>query len=100
MESNPLPGDPKGMSEDAQHIRRSEPVLSRRCSTSQPTAFYNLNPRDVMHQTRLQLMGTAYDATEIARCGAVRAVDKYRSEAPGSLQTREGCAQCILIYAR
>ena len=42
----------------------------RGAGTSQPTAFYNLNPRDVMHQTRLQLMGTAYDATEIARCGA------------------------------
>jgi hypothetical protein len=29
--------------------------------TSQPTAFYNLDPGDVMHPQRLRLMGTTYD---------------------------------------
>ncbi len=58
--NQPLPGDPKGMSED-RNIFAALSRYYRGAGTSQPTAFYNLNPGDVMHQTRLQLMGTTYD---------------------------------------
>ena len=33
----------------------------RGAGTSQPTAFYNLDPGDEMHSLRLRLMGTTYD---------------------------------------
>jgi hypothetical protein len=58
--NQPLPGDPKGMSED-RNIFAALSRYYRGAGTSQPTAFYNLNPGDVLHQTRLQLMGTTYD---------------------------------------
>jgi hypothetical protein len=55
----PLKGDP--MSAD----RRVFAYLSRHhkaCGTGQPTSFYTLNPNDILHAPRLQLMGAAYDA--------------------------------------
>jgi hypothetical protein len=58
--NQPVQGDPRAMSED----RNIFAALSRYyngAGTSQPTAFYNLNPGDEMHPLRLRLMGTIYD---------------------------------------
>ena len=54
----PLEGDP--MSADRSvfaHLSRHH----KACGTGQPTSFYTLNPRDMLHPLRLQLMGDAYE---------------------------------------
>jgi hypothetical protein len=58
--NQPLPGDPKAMSED-RNIFAALSRYYRGAGTSQPTAFYNLDPDDDMHPLRLKLMGSTYD---------------------------------------
>ena len=58
--NRPLRGDEKGMSED-----RS--VFAALCRSfigagiNEPTVFYTVDPKDILHATRIRLMGAAYD---------------------------------------
>jgi hypothetical protein len=59
--NHPLPGDPKAMSAD----RNVFAMLSkhfRYVGIDRPTVFYQIDPEDGLHPTRMQLIGPAYDA--------------------------------------
>ncbi len=58
--NRPLRGDPVAMSGD----RSVFAALCRSftgAGTNQPTSFYTVNPTDILHATRLRLMGAAYE---------------------------------------
>jgi len=59
----PLEGDP--MSAD-RSVFAYLATHHKACGTGQPTSFYALNPNDMLHNARVQLMGAAYDEAGVA----------------------------------
>ncbi len=58
--SHPLRGDLTGLTAD-RNVFKLLRERFRGTATNQPTVFYQLNPGDVLHATRLRLIGRAYD---------------------------------------
>jgi hypothetical protein len=55
----PLPGDPKAMSAD-RHVYHWLAKNFRGRATEEPSVYYQVDPGDVLHASRLKRMGTAY----------------------------------------